>query len=198
MRLIIVYIIKNHPSGSAYYDLEILQTPVFEAMTQINAGINYGLLQNTNTDLLYLPTMKINELRATGISNITTRSGVFLATDSGGNTTTSKIVDKVIDAFGTLKHMSGDGSGDNFVLLETGLDTGINALPAGTETNRRNFLLANNLTETSFFVFLDSRFFNAVVPIDRTDSQFRNDGGDGTSVNASVNFADSFSTNIRC
>ena len=24
---------KNHPSGNAYYDLEILQTPVFEAFT---------------------------------------------------------------------------------------------------------------------------------------------------------------------
>ena len=30
---------KTHPSGSAYYDLEILQTPVFEAFTQINAAI---------------------------------------------------------------------------------------------------------------------------------------------------------------
>ena len=45
---------KNHSSGSAYYDLEILQTPVFEAFTQINAGINYGLLPNESTDLLYL------------------------------------------------------------------------------------------------------------------------------------------------
>ena len=55
---------KNHPSGSAYYDLTILQTPVFEAMTQVNAGINYGLLKNTSTDLLYLPVMKTNELSA--------------------------------------------------------------------------------------------------------------------------------------
>ena len=38
---------KNHPSGSAYYDLEILQTPVFEAFTQTNSSINYGLLETT-------------------------------------------------------------------------------------------------------------------------------------------------------
>ena len=43
---------KNHASGSAYYDLEILQTPVFEAFTQVNAGINYGLLATTAVDLL--------------------------------------------------------------------------------------------------------------------------------------------------
>ena len=33
----------NHPSGSAYYDLEILQTPVMESITGIAANINYGL-----------------------------------------------------------------------------------------------------------------------------------------------------------
>ena len=51
---------KNHPSGSAYYDLEILQTPVLEAFTQINANINYGLTSFSQLDLLYLPSIKIN------------------------------------------------------------------------------------------------------------------------------------------
>jgi hypothetical protein len=185
---------KNHPSGSAYYDLEILQTPVFEAMTQINAGINYGLLQNTNTDLLYLPTMKINELGDTGISNITTKSGVFLATDKSNDTSTSNIQGK-IEASGSLQFMSGDGSGDNFVLLETGLDTGISVLPAGSQANRQNFLLANGLTEQTFFVFLDSRFFNAIVPIDRGASQLRNNGGtDGTGVDAKISLTSVLTT----
>ena len=50
----------NHPSGSAYYDLEILQTPVFEAFTQANANINYGLLTLGGTaDVLYLPSLKV-------------------------------------------------------------------------------------------------------------------------------------------
>ena len=46
---------KNHPSGSAYYDLEILQTPVFEAVSQINANINYGLLTFANKNIIYMP-----------------------------------------------------------------------------------------------------------------------------------------------
>ena len=45
---------KNHPSGSAYYDLEILQTPVFEAVSQINANINYGLLTFSNKNIIYI------------------------------------------------------------------------------------------------------------------------------------------------
>ena len=52
---------KEHPSGSAYYDIEILQTPVFEAFTATNANINYGLLSFTRTDLLYLPSLVTNE-----------------------------------------------------------------------------------------------------------------------------------------
>ena len=46
---------KNHPSGSAYYDLEILQTPILEAFTQPNANINYGLVSYARQDLLYIP-----------------------------------------------------------------------------------------------------------------------------------------------
>jgi hypothetical protein len=178
---------KNHPSGSAYYDLEILQTPVFEAMTQINAGINYGLLQNTNTDLLYLPTMKINELTTTNLSNNATRSGVFLATDSGGNTSGNTIGAAL--EFSGSAFMPGTGGGDQFVLLETGLDTGDNVLPAGTTSNRNSFLVANGLTEDTFYVFLDNRFFNGIIPLDRNNSRFANDAGDGTEINAKISFA---------
>ena len=53
---------KSHPSGSAYYDLEILQTPIFEAFTRENSNINYGLLTfDGNTDLFYLPKMVLNQ-----------------------------------------------------------------------------------------------------------------------------------------
>ena len=51
---------KNHPSGSAYYDLEILQTPVLEAFASSNANINYGLVSfNGNMNLLYMPSLKV-------------------------------------------------------------------------------------------------------------------------------------------
>ena len=34
----------NHPSGSAYYDLEILQTPVFEAFTNNTSVLKSNLM----------------------------------------------------------------------------------------------------------------------------------------------------------
>ena len=51
----------NHTSGSAYYDLEILQSPIMEAPTKVPSAIKYGLLSLTRTDLVYLPTLQVNE-----------------------------------------------------------------------------------------------------------------------------------------
>jgi len=45
--------------GSAYYDLDILSTPVLEAFTDNAAGLKSKLLSITRTDLEYLPVMKI-------------------------------------------------------------------------------------------------------------------------------------------
>jgi hypothetical protein len=51
---------KSHPDGSAYYDLEVLQTPILEAITGKPAAINHGLLKFTNRfDILYLPQIKL-------------------------------------------------------------------------------------------------------------------------------------------
>ena len=52
----------DHPDGSAYEDLEVLQTPVFEAMTGRNSRLNHPLLKLHGTfDLLYMPVAKVNE-----------------------------------------------------------------------------------------------------------------------------------------
>lgn len=173
---------KTHPSGSAYYDLEILQTPVFEAFTQINAGINYGLLPNTATDLLYLPVMKINEL-----SGVTTESnsiqssgssGLFVVSDASGDTTATN---SIAAALGTaIDFVSGDGSSNNFILVETGLDTGASSTPNGTAANRESFLVANNLIDRRIMVFYDSRFFSSMRGLANTGTKFDNLGTSNT------------------
>ena len=50
----------RHASGSAYYDLNILQSPVMEAFTNNTAAVNSRLVSYTRSDLLYLPVMKVN------------------------------------------------------------------------------------------------------------------------------------------
>ena len=51
---------KNSASGSAYYDLTILQTPILEAFTNNTSTMKNLLLSITRTNLLYLPVVKIN------------------------------------------------------------------------------------------------------------------------------------------
>ena len=51
----------NNSSGSAYYDLEILQTPILEAFTNNSANMKSKLVSLTNNNLLYLPVIQMNE-----------------------------------------------------------------------------------------------------------------------------------------
>ena len=167
---------KNHPSGSAYYDLEILQTPVFEAYTQINAGITYGLLPNTATDLLYLPRAKVNELATLPVNLISTYGGIFYVRDTSGDGSAT-----IVDRLGSTVD-STDGTinpSSRFVLFETGLDTGFDAVPVGTSANRTSYLVANNLVDTTFYVFFDSRLFSGIQGA-AAGSTFANNGTSNT------------------
>ena len=51
----------NHASGSAYFDLEILQTPVLEAFTNNRSSLKSRLITLTNNNLLFLPQLILNE-----------------------------------------------------------------------------------------------------------------------------------------
>lgn len=59
---------KNNASGSAYYDLDILQTPIFEAFTNNASVVKHPLLSISKANLLYLPVMKINPFTAVNTS----------------------------------------------------------------------------------------------------------------------------------
>ena len=51
---------KDHVSGSAYYDLQILQTPVLEAMTNAGTGMKHNLVTRLRRDKLFLPVARLN------------------------------------------------------------------------------------------------------------------------------------------
>ena len=52
----------TNPSGSAYYDLQILQTPVLEAFTNNTATMKSKLMTLTNNNILYLPVIVLNNI----------------------------------------------------------------------------------------------------------------------------------------
>ena len=155
---------KDHPSGSAYYDLEILQTPVFEAFTRTNANINYGLASyNGNTNLLYLPSMKLNTKNlGSGVGNAqlrpTNAGVVYFAVDATANTAL-----KLGGALGTATNFLENGVNNRGLLIETGLDTqGSDAL-VGNSGTKTTYIVNNSLEDTQFTVKADSRIFSEIT-----------------------------------
>jgi len=171
---------KNHISGSAYYDLQILQTPVLEAFTQRNANINYGLITIPNPNLLYMPSI----VRNTKIPSkaVLDKNNVIYLAISDGTT-----YDALVTAFGGASSggdsyvlEAGNTSG-RYIILESGLDT---AEISGTPANKQNYIVSQGLQEKSFTVALDNRFFTVVYGPGQ-QSIFNNNGGNGTEI---VNF----------
>jgi len=79
---------KSHASGSAYYDLEILQTPVLEAFTNNASSLKSKLVSISRTNVLYMPTLKLNRITNTlNLTNIQAGNSGYFAR-SGTNTTT--------------------------------------------------------------------------------------------------------------
>ena len=54
---------KDHANGSSFYALEILQTPILEAFTDNAASMKTKLVTYENLDLLFLPVLKLNEIK---------------------------------------------------------------------------------------------------------------------------------------
>ena len=139
---------KNHPSGSAYYDLEILQTPVLEAFTNNASMMKSRLLSIPRTNLLYLPVLKL----ASGVD------GAKLMNSAGTNA--SFVV--AVDTDSTKQQGDGglfsdnnagllDGSSPangNRIEIHQGLDT--------TEISP-SVRLDSDLIETGYIVQIDNR-----------------------------------------
>jgi len=75
---------KDHLSGSAYYDLEVLQTPVLEAFTNNTSNLKTKLVTMSRTNVLYMPVLKVNPRAISG----ETSSKYFIRTEAAGATKT--------------------------------------------------------------------------------------------------------------
>lgn len=176
---------KNHPSGSAYYDLEILQTPVLEAFTQMNANINYGLTSYTRQDLLYIPSIELNQKTFSPriVQKSSTKNVIFLADDTkttAAGIITSKAMETACGAENNILK-SNDTSG-RFVLIETGINSsGI----AATSTGQSAYITSVGLADNSFLVRYDNRFIGSVIG-PSPSSVFANSSANGATLEVSL------------
>jgi len=156
---------KNHASGSAYYDLEILQTPILEAFTGTNAAINGGLLTSTATDILYMPILKINNKGISADAVVPDGyngavANVIWLSDSSNDATSGTAITTVLDSTSvdSLQYLNGDAT-TKFVLIEDGLNT---TTYKGTAANTTTLLASTGLLNANYYVHYDERFVSTV------------------------------------
>ena len=150
---------KNNASGSAYYDLEILQTPIFEAFTNNGSSMKSKVLTITNPNLLYLPIIKLNE----NASFLERRDAGTFGADTYLIASDKATRDVVVTApkgviFGDSD--SGDDPDGSLIRLDQGLDT--------TSRDPSSALPAD-LREDTFVVELDNRL-GTIVARDDTEA----------------------------
>jgi hypothetical protein len=157
----------NHPSGSAYYDLEILQSPVMEAATKQASSIKYGLLSITRTDLVYMPVLELNQ--KAGIDSVIKHNNIILLAANKA-TYTTLAQDANIGSSKILEPNTLTPSAK--VIVESGI-TSIDRQP--TRENRDNMLVSTNLVDLQFDVRFDSRFMAGLISVQpRQDQSFAN------------------------
>lgn len=134
---------KDHANGSAFYDLDILQTPIFEAFTNNSSFLKSKLLSISNSRLLYLPILKLNTLASHPAQ--LHDSGTFMVT-------ADKATEDSIGKNPTVGVIFGSGQNaqvSNHIRIDQGLDSDGNPPP---ETP-----LSADLIETQYIIELDNR-----------------------------------------
>ena len=147
--------IATHESGAAYYDLEILQTPVLEAFTNNISSMKSKLITLTNNNLLYLPVIELNDsvsgFKTAAAASIASGTHAVLVDQDTVNEfgkSTSTNTRKLTNFVDGLNGPTTDTDNQKF-RLDQGLDT--------TEISAV-FNLDAELTENQYIIELDNRF----------------------------------------
>jgi hypothetical protein len=177
-----------HASGTAYFDLEILQTPVMEAFSNNASSMKSKLLSITKNNLLYLPVIKADTTSAP-FSDATAlvNGGYVLAVDTD---TERMINDKPTYSGNSVTNgalFGRDVARGAFIKVDQGLDT--TEVPVGP--------LDADLIETQYLIEIDNRFASIVsVSGERTTPSYIDDDNIATyyfSRGVDVNFVEDLS-----
>ena len=178
----------SHPSGSAFYDLEIMQTPVLEAFTNNTSLMKSKLITMTRNNILYMPVFKLNDYKenytATCESGLNFDNGYIVLADINTELHGSASA----NFFGLLPGIL-RGAGNVSTALGSdqtkhiALDQGIDSSEGGISFKQP---IPDDLVETAFLVKMDHRLLTLHAPNQALDSttslsnQFVDDDGIAT------------------
>jgi|10_taG_2_1085330.scaffolds.fasta_scaffold17221_2 hypothetical protein len=152
----------RHPSGSAYYDVNILQTPVLEAFTNNTSILNHKLVTYARADLLYLPVLKVNDVVSKTINKNTTDytsegipvGGYIITSDyttSDPNTfkTSATAASPFRTFVGLVRGNKTFSTAGQFICIDEGIDN--------TDLSIQKLGKGNPLKETRYLIEMDNR-----------------------------------------
>jgi hypothetical protein len=156
----------DHASGSAYYDLEILQTPILEAFTNNRSSLKTRLISLTNNNLLFLPVLVLNQnenyeaiQKTPDSSTNSLSSGSFLVSVTKDTNTNLNDVEALKGAYITGNTVLGISQVGRFIRIDQGLDT--------TKISPDSKLSAE-LTERQYMIQIDNRL-GTIVDVNGSD-----------------------------
>ena len=132
-----------HTSGSAYFDLEILQTPVLEGFTDPEASMHHRLVTLTRNDVLYMPILELFENADFGSVRDSTTNAFLVAVDSDTQ-------DAVGTTAGVIWGETPSSVTSTSIVVDQGTDT--NGDPPVDSP------LSADLVETRYQIEIDNRF----------------------------------------
>jgi len=138
---------KNDSRGSAYYDLDILQTPVLEAFTNNTSTMNSKLITIPRTNLLYLPILRLNTAFDATTNQAAGLDSFVVSVDDD----TSDAVEGANSPAHTIAgYIIGNkpASNANYIRVDQGLHT--DEIPV-------SFALDPDLKETNYIIQMDHR-----------------------------------------
>ena len=152
--------IKNHASGSPYYDVEILSTPILEAFTNNASSMKSKLISISRNDLLFLPIVKLDE-SSRAVQRESTFNVFVLAADENTESNGTSI------GSGTGIAFDDAGKQQQGVLLGESLTDNKNHIRVvqGLETDGKISPQVNldaDLVETAYMVEVDNRLCSIV------------------------------------
>ena len=134
---------KNNASGSAYYDLTIMQTPVLEAFTNNASSMKSRLMSMSRNNLLYLPIIKLNQ--EVGSNQMINGNYFGVCVDQTSETSVGHRNGQWCTGYLAGQTLTKG----NFILLEQGLDT--TEIPDTVPID-------SDLVETQYIIEMDNRF----------------------------------------
>tara|TARA_B100000214_G_scaffold53891_2_gene34352 strand:- start:13187 stop:14191 length:1005 start_codon:yes stop_codon:yes gene_type:complete len=139
---------ESHPSGSAFADLEIMQTPILEAFTNNTSLMKSKLITINRNNILHMPIFRINPVALESKTSISDVNQGFLVT-AGRKTTTLEGSNAAVNPGPGWFYGDAANTLDRAICIDQGLDTNNN--PPITAH------MPDDLIETAFLIRADHR-----------------------------------------